>query len=126
MLRFRFLAPLFALCTLVAVAVAVSAASAAPKPVQVTVTTVKVTMHDFSFSLSRNSVPRGKVIFIVTNRGQTAHDFMLATQNKGTPVIDAGVTTKLVVTFAKPGKFLYLCSVGEHFLHGMKGYLTVK
>jgi uncharacterized cupredoxin-like copper-binding protein len=110
----------------VAAAVAVSAAAAAPKPTKLVTTTVKVTMHDFSFSLSRNSVPKGKVIFIVTNRGATAHDFVLSTQNKKTPVIQPGTTTKLVVLFPKAGKFLYLCSVGEHFLHGMKGYLIVK
>ena len=83
-------------------------------------------MHDFFFTLSRTTVPKGKVIFTVTNKGNTDHDFVLATQNKQTPVIGQGETAKLVVMFPKPGKFLYLCSVGEHFLHGMKGYLTVK
>lgn len=126
MLRFRYLASLFALCALVTAAVAISAASAAPKPAKITTTTVKVTMHDFFFTLSKSVVPKGKVIFIVTNRGSTDHDFVLATQNKKTPVIGEGETTKLVVVFPKAGKFLYLCSVGEHFLHGMKGYLRVK
>jgi uncharacterized cupredoxin-like copper-binding protein len=127
LLRFRFLVPLFALCALVTAAVAVSAATAAPRVVPpVKVTRVTVVMHDFSFTLSRQSVPRGKVIFTVVNKGAVAHDFVLATQLKKTAVIDPGTKTTLVVKFAKPGKFLYLCSVGEHFLHGMKGYLVVK
>ena len=126
MLRFRSLASLFALCALVTAAVAVSAASAAPKPTKVPVTTVKVTMHDFFFTLSKNTVPEGQGHLHRDQQGSTDHDFVLATQNKKTPVIGEGETTKLVVTFPKAGKFLYLCSVGEHFLHGMKGYLTVK
>jgi plastocyanin len=128
LLRTRFLVPLIALCALATVAVAVSAAAAAPqaKKPPVKVTNVSVVMHDFFFTLSKTTVPRGKVIFTVINKGNTDHDFVLATQNKQTPVIGQGETAKLVVTFTKPGKFLYLCSVGEHFLHGMKGYLTVK
>ena len=125
MLRFRYLAPVFALCALAIVAVAVSAASAAPKPAKVKVTQVTVIMRDFSFTLSKKVVPKGKVVFTVYNKGGVDHDFVLATQNKQTPVIPSGAKATLVVTFAKPGKFLYLCSVGEHFLHGMKGYLVV-
>ncbi len=127
--RFRFLAPLFALGAIVAVAVAVNAAAAAPqaKPVvkKPVVTKITVIMKEFQFILNRKTAPVGTVIFTVTNKGAESHDFVLATQNKQTPVIDSGVTTKLTVKFTKPGKFLYLCSVGEHFLHGMKGYLTI-
>jgi len=125
LLRFRILATLSALCALATVAFVVSAATAAPKPAPVKVTKVVVVMRDFTFALSRTSVPKGKVIFTVINKGNTDHDFVLATQNKQTPVIGQGTTAKLTVLFTKPGKFLYLCSVGEHFLHGMKGYLTV-
>ena len=127
LLRSRFIAPVVALCALATVAIVVSVAAAAPqaKKPPVKVTKVAVAMHEFSFTLSRNTVPVGKVIFTVTNKGAESHDFVLATQNKQTPVINPGVTTTLVVTFTKPGKYLYLCSVGEHFLHGMKGILTV-
>jgi len=124
--RFRFLAPLIAVFALATVAVAVAAAAPQAKKPPLKVTTVTVTMHDFYFILSKNTVPVGKVIFKVTNKGNTDHDFVLATQNKKTPVIGQGESATLVVTFTKPGKFLYLCSVGEHFLHGMKGYLIVK
>jgi plastocyanin len=119
----RFLTSLIALA-LAVVAVAASAAPAATPAAKVT--NVAVVMHDFSFTLSKNTVPRGKVIFTVTNKGQVAHDFVIGALNKKTAVIDPDTTTKLTVVFTKPGKYLYLCSVGEHFFHGMKGYLTVK
>ena len=41
-------------------------------------------------------------------------------------LIKAGKTTTLKVTFAKAGKFPFLCTVPSHAAAGMKGTLTVK
>ena len=41
--------------------------------------TVRVEMRDFSFTLSRRSVPLGSTVrFVVRNRGHALHDFAIA------------------------------------------------
>jgi uncharacterized cupredoxin-like copper-binding protein len=82
-------------------------------------------MREYSFTLSRKTIPRGRVVFTVVNKGDIGHDFVIGPLNKKTPVMASGAKRKLVVTFTKKGRYLYLCSVGEHFLHGMKGYLKI-
>ena len=131
-MRFRFPASFAALAlgllVTVALAASASAAPAAPEATQGTQVTTRVTvvMREYSFTLSKNVVPRGKVIFTVINNGDLAHDFVIGALNKKTPVFDSGERRTLVVNFTKRGRFLYLCSVGEHFFHGMKGFLRVK
>jgi uncharacterized cupredoxin-like copper-binding protein len=87
-------------------------------------TTVTVAASEFKFKLSKTSVPKGSVTFVVTNKGKTAHDFKI--DGKKTPRLQPGKSAKLVVTFAKAGKFPYLCTVPGHAAAGMKGTLTVK
>jgi uncharacterized cupredoxin-like copper-binding protein len=86
-------------------------------------TTVTVAASNFKFKLSKTSVPKGKVTFVVTNKSTIAHDFKI--NGKVTPMIKGGKSAKLVVTFAKAGKFPYLCTVPGHAAAGMKGTLTV-
>jgi uncharacterized cupredoxin-like copper-binding protein len=87
-------------------------------------TTVTVAASNFKFKLSKTSVPKGKVTFVVTNKSTILHDFKI--DGKSTPMIKGGKSAKLVVTFAKAGKFAYLCTVPGHAAAGMKGTLTVK
>lgn len=127
-MRFRFLVTLAALALGLLVTLAAAVATpAAPAGTQVVTTTkVNVVMTEYAFRLSKSVVPRGRVIFTVVNRGDLGHDFVIGALNKKTPVISSGGRRTLAVTFKKRGRFLYICSVGEHFLHGMKGYLRVK
>ena len=67
--------------------------------------------------------PKGSVTFVVTNKGKTSHDFKI--NGKMTPTIGAGKSATLIVTFAKAGKFPYLCTVPGHAAAGMKGTFTV-
>ena len=90
-------------------------------------TTVAVTAgkpSEFHFVLAKASVPKGTVTFNVTNKGALPHDFKIAT--KTTKLISPGHSAKLTVTFAKAGKYQYLCTVSGHAAAGMKGTLTVK
>jgi uncharacterized cupredoxin-like copper-binding protein len=87
-------------------------------------TTVRVTMTEFKFALSRKSVPPGQVSFRVLNKGTTVHDFKI--KGKKTPIYAAGKGGTLKVTFAKRGKYAFLCTVPGHASAGMKGVLTVK
>jgi uncharacterized cupredoxin-like copper-binding protein len=98
------------------------AGAVAPKAATDT-TTVTVTMVDNRFILSTDNAPVGTVIFNVTNTGQTAHDFQIS--GKSTPLMSPGATVTLTIDFPQPGGYSYLCSVGEHAIHGMQGLFTI-
>jgi uncharacterized cupredoxin-like copper-binding protein len=89
---------------------------------QTQTTTVSVTAKEFSFKLSKSSVPHGKVTFKVVNRGKLAHDFWIAGHK--TKLISPGKSATLTVTL-KVGKQAYKCTVPGHAAAGMKGKLKV-
>src|SRR6478736_906026 len=97
--------------------------SASSSAAAVTTTRVTVTATEFKFKLSRTSVPTGTVIFTVVNKGKISHDFRIA--GKKTPTLSPGKSFKLIVRFAKSGKFAYLCTLLGHASAGMKGVLQV-
>jgi uncharacterized cupredoxin-like copper-binding protein len=113
---------------LAAAAVAVAALAAVLTPLALahshaaTVTTVSVTAKEFSFKLSKKTVPHGKVTFKVANKGHISHDFKIG--GKKTPLIKPGKSATLKVTLKK-GKQKYLCTVPGHAASGMKGTLKV-
>jgi uncharacterized cupredoxin-like copper-binding protein len=103
-----------------AVVVAVSAWAATPQ--NVTVTAGKPS--EFKFTFSKKTVKKGvPVVFKVTNKGTIAHDFKIG--GKKTASLAAGKTATVRVTFAKVGKFAYLCTLPTHATAGMKGTITV-
>jgi uncharacterized cupredoxin-like copper-binding protein len=90
-------------------------------------TTVVVTAGkptEFSFKLSKKAVAKGVVTFKVANQGMIAHDFRIL--NRKTASLAKGKTGTFKVTFKKPGKYPYLCTLPSHADAGMKGVLTVK
>ena len=87
-------------------------------------TTVTVKASEFKFVLSKTVVPKGTVVFKVTNVGKLAHDFKIA--GKKTPLIQPQKAATLSVAFAKAGTYPYSCTVKGHAAAGMKGVLTVK
>ncbi len=82
-----------------------------------------VVARDFSYSLSRRSVPAGRVRFVVVNRGATGHDFAIA--GRKTRVLAPGRTATLDVVFKRPGTAAYRCTVPGHAALGMKGVLAI-
>ncbi len=111
---------LIAVCVLVWALPATAHRSAA-KATVVTVTAGKPS--EFHFTLSAKSVPHGTVTFNVTGAGALPHNFSI--NGKSTKLLSQGQSQKLVVTFAKAGKYPYLCTVTGHAAAGMKGTLTV-
>lgn len=100
---------------------ALAAPAAATKPI-----TVTVTMKEYSFKLSKPSIPKGsKVIFKVVNKGSLPHDWDLE-GTKGTAVIGPGRTVTQTVTLSTAGSFRYICTVPRHASFGMDGNLKVK
>jgi uncharacterized cupredoxin-like copper-binding protein len=90
-------------------------------------TTVAVTAakpSEFHFTLSKTTVPKGTVVFKVTNRGTIPHDFKIA--GRKTALILPGKSATLRVVFRKAGRFAYMCTVSGHAAAGMKGVLRVK
>ena len=86
--------------------------------------TVRVTAREFSYKLSRKTVPRGATVrFVVHNAGNLAHDFVIA-KNR-TKLLAPGATQTLTVKFPKAGTFTFLCSVPGHAKVGMKGLFGV-
>jgi len=105
-----------AVSTALAALVLVTGALGGPSK-QAATTTVAVTAgkpSEFKYTLSKRSVPTGTVVFRITNRGQIAHDFKIA-----------GKAGTLTATFAKPGRYAFLCTLPGHAAAGMKGVLTV-
>jgi uncharacterized cupredoxin-like copper-binding protein len=100
----------------------VGAGPAAAYPSAARATTVKVTAKDFSFTLSKKTVPHGHVTFVVTNDGRTSHDFAIAGHVSRT--VAPGKTTRLTLTL-KRGRYPYRCTVDSHTKLGMKGVLRV-
>ena len=87
----------------------------------VTVTAGKPT--EFKYKLSKARVPKGLVIFKVTNTGTIPHDFKIG--GKKTKNLAPGKSATLRVTFGKAGRYQYLCTVTGHAAAGMKGMFTV-
>ena len=84
---------------------------------------VQVGATEFRFALSTQTVRKGTVTFKLKNNGGIPHNLRI--NGKQTPNIDPGQTTTLKVTFTKPGKYPYLCTLPGHAAAGMKGVLKV-
>ncbi len=90
---------------------------------------VQVTAQEWSFTLSRSTVPAGKVVLEFVNSGQDEHNLNLTppegpseepvanTQSKGV----ADVTVQMA-----PGSYTLFCSLPTHEQKGMKATLTVE
>jgi plastocyanin len=106
----------------VAGAIAVHSYGAARSPAT---TRVTVTATDFRSKLSVKSVRVGTVLFTVVNKGEVPHNFKVQRLNAVTSLLQAGDRGTLRVRFRKPGRYYYLCTVDNHVLFGMAGYLRV-
>ena len=115
----------FAAIAFASLALVQLASAQGERPTATAATTVQVKGGEFFFRLSTKSVARpGKVTFVFKNVGHVLHDFSI--HGKKTPLIQPGKTAKLVVSFAKKGKYGYMCTVPGHAQAGMKGTFTVR
>jgi plastocyanin len=103
------------------------AAAAAPQaPTQVRVLIVRD-----GFVLSRDTVPRGVVVFTVVNRDTLAHDFSIPSGGKTvwvgkTPVLAPHQRFVLRVRFRARGRYDYYSSLPEQSELGFAGQLLVR
>ena len=113
---------------LVALSVAVIGAvtlAGAAAPATARTITIAVDARDYTFSLSRRSVPAGSTVrFVVRNRGNGVHDFVV-TKKKRTRILRPRQRQTITVSFPRKGTFRFLCSVPGHARLGMKGAIGV-
>ena len=101
-----------------------TSASAAPTPTPIKVT---VTLKDYSFGLSRSSVPVGStVVFTVKNTGLAQHNVDFTSVGKRSAIIAPGAKTTLKITFKKKGSIQVVCDVPRHIELGMVSTFKVK
>jgi len=89
-----------------------------------TTTIVTVTTFNSSFHVNPKRVPRGVVIFKVTNKAIFPHDFSI--DGHTSKVLRTGQSTTLRVTFLKPGHYVYKDTLHGHVKWGDIGgfYVT--
>jgi uncharacterized cupredoxin-like copper-binding protein len=98
------------------------AGEASPKATGVT-TNITVRMGEYYFDVSQTTAPVGTVVFTVINDGDVEHDFAIG--GKTTPLMRHGEVATLTVNFSDARNYQYICTVGEHAIYGMAGFLTV-
>jgi uncharacterized cupredoxin-like copper-binding protein len=107
-----------------AVGVVVVPLAAAATSQRTVPTTVSVKAGEMYFTLSTTMLAKpGRVTFAVTNAGSLPHDFTIA--GKTTPMLQPGMTARLVVIFAEQGSYPYESTVPGHVAAGMKGTFTI-
>jgi uncharacterized cupredoxin-like copper-binding protein len=107
--------------------VAIVFASVALAKPAATPVTVNVTGTEFSFKAIKKTVPKNRVvIFRLKNVGDEVHDLAFSNPKKKTAFIAPGKSGTVRVTFKKAGRYQAICTVGEHFIRGMKITFTAK
>jgi len=86
-------------------------------------TAVRVLTTTYHFRLSRQSVPRGRVVFTVINKSNATIDFKIA--DFATPKLRPSQRYVLHTRLTKPGRYTYFAS-GQYAELGLVGALTVR
>jgi plastocyanin len=90
---------------------------------------VQVSAVEYAFTLSRTTVPAGKVVFQFVNNGQDEHNLQIAS-SEGPPAGSFGNTPSKgigdLTVEVQPGTYTLLCSLPTHEQKGMKATLTVE
>lgn len=91
-----------------------------------TATRVTVTGGEYFFKLSRARVPRGTVYVTFVNQGSESHDLKFTGKSPMTRILAPNTKQTIKLVFKKPGRYAFLCTVGQHALMGMAGTLVVR
>jgi plastocyanin len=90
---------------------------------------VQVSAIEYAFTLSRTSVPAGKVIFQFVNNGQDEHNLKIALSEGPLAGSFANTPAKGIGDLQleiQPGQYTLFCSLPTHEQKGMKATLTVE
>lgn len=90
---------------------------------------VQVTAVEYSFTLSRSTVPAGKVVFEFVNNGQDEHNLNVMSSKGELASSFANAQSKAVhdqTVEMHAGTYVMFCSLPEHESKGMKATLVVQ
>ncbi len=90
---------------------------------------VQVSAVEYSFSLSRTSVPAGEVVLQFVNDGQDEHNLHLETAHEAVAQSLPNTPSKGIGELhliMRPGSYTLFCSLPMHEQKGMKATLTVE
>jgi plastocyanin len=90
---------------------------------------VQVNAVEYAFTLSRTTVPAGKVVFQFVNNGQDEHNLKIAPPEGPPAGSFANTPSKGIGDLTlemQPGTYTLLCSLPTHEQKGMKATLTVE
>jgi|SRR5215471_13498705 len=93
-----------------------TASAHATRKAALATTTVTVTTFNSSFHVNPKRVPRGVVIFKITNKAVFPHDFSI--NGHTSKVLKQGQSTTMRVTFLKPGHYVYKDTLHGHVKWG--------
>ena len=118
-------------------------ASTRAKSTAVEASSVTVVMKEWSFKASAQTVPAGRVTFVVRNAGTMEHEFVVIRTNRGPHALPmkgqqaseagskgeieelaSGGTKRLTLTLA-PGNYVLLCNLSGHYRRGQAVRLVV-
>jgi plastocyanin len=111
---------------LVVLAVVGSSGTTVGRSANTATTRLTVTGGEYWFKLSRARVPRGTVYVTFVNTGSESHDLKFTGKSPMTKVLAPNAKQTIKLVFKKPGRYAFLCTVGEHALKGMNGTLIVR
>ncbi len=126
--------PLGLLAAATAVALTLAPAGQASSPHRRPPARMLVYAQEWSLWASRPSLPRGRVIVQLWNRGQDAHDLRIVRLNRhglmtgraqGVAVTESGARSQAQWNVA-PGRYELFCSMPGHFQRGMHTVVTVR
>ncbi len=90
---------------------------------------VQVLAQEFSFTLSRLTIPAGPAIVELVNRGEDAHDLRMqrvgGTRVYTWPVVQPGTHADREYRLL-PGTYVLWCALADHRARGMTARLVVR
>jgi plastocyanin len=87
---------------------------------------VTVIATEYHFAMARKTFKRGTVTFTLRNKGSEVHDFKVNGKSPKSRFLAPGQTQTFRIKFTKPGRYQFLCTIGEHAIKGMQGVLVIK
>jgi hypothetical protein len=96
----------------------------APQPAR-----LQVVAHEYTLTLSRQTLPAGAVDIELVNFGMDPHDLRLqrvgGARIYGTRVVDPGGKAELLIPHLLAGRYRLWCAVDDHRMRGMTATMRV-
>jgi FtsP/CotA-like multicopper oxidase with cupredoxin domain len=88
-------------------------------------TVVEIELSEFAITPATPTIPSGKVILKVTNKGSMVHNLSLPSLGKKTTDLQPGATEELNLGTVADGTYDMLCEIAGHAASGMTGKVTI-